>query len=323
MALYGLDVRVVRFGLFAKGRVARLIIIGRIVDIAECLLTIRKRSDSVEPRRLSVGHNRMRLRAVIRNVVCGAAIAGLTLSASPSFAQLSPAQLKAQRDRAARDAAARAQAEQRRAVAAVRAQAQVNLERKKQIIRSASLASAGFKQEEGDGPCSIVAIDNSSNRLDWISASYAPPQGVSYKISFHFERSLGDAFSYLKRPEGEKGIIISLDAQKFRVHDYSILGDDGDEKYNSDYDLELYVDEPFVGIGGFSRYKTISLFVNNINIYNKYIKASSLARSIMGECLRRAVSDAKDWGDKYGKVDGNPNEYYYVDANGNVVRKDR
>lgn len=55
----------------------------------------------------------MRLRNVVRRALCGLAIAGLTISAAPSFAQLSPAQLKAQKDRTAREAAL--QAERQRA----------------------------------------------------------------------------------------------------------------------------------------------------------------------------------------------------------------
>lgn len=62
----------------------------------------------------------MRLRNVVRRAVCGLAIAGLTMSAAPSFAQMSPAQLKAQTDRAAREAAARAEAQRQRKAAAAR-----------------------------------------------------------------------------------------------------------------------------------------------------------------------------------------------------------
>jgi hypothetical protein len=54
----------------------------------------------------------MRLRGVVRNVVCCVAVSGLAISAIPSFAQLSPAQLKTQKDRAARATAARAQSKE-------------------------------------------------------------------------------------------------------------------------------------------------------------------------------------------------------------------
>ena len=59
----------------------------------------------------SWGRVAMRLRNIVRRALFGFAIAGLTMSAAPSFAQLSPAQLKAQKDRAA---AAQAQAERKR-----------------------------------------------------------------------------------------------------------------------------------------------------------------------------------------------------------------
>lgn len=65
----------------------------------------------------------MRLRNVVRRAVCGLAIAGLIMSAAPSFAQLSPSQLKAQKDRAAREAATRAEAERQRAIVAAAAAA--------------------------------------------------------------------------------------------------------------------------------------------------------------------------------------------------------